>query len=369
VNVGRREAPSTSADGRGLLVVGGQSDAGQEIRRLAASTGIATQGIESAELTEAIWSRSGLVLVDAGCAEAVRSAALSRRPGVLLAATRPPGPEVWSAAVAIGVEQVLELPAEQPRLLDRLTEVANGPGPLGILVAVAGGCGGAGASTLAVALALSAAKSGQQPVLIGADPWDGGIDVTLGAEDVPGPRWPDLAGVSGRLSSEAILDGLPSAHGVRFLSSARARPSTVPAPALSAVVTAARRTGGPVVVDLPRGGAESGRWLGGLVDLGVVVCPATVSGALATRALVTESGWTAPSFRIVVRNGVGGRDIDRAALAAAVGIPVILALREDSHLSRQRRRGEPPQPRRRSNLAKSCAVLWQLAADRAEQAR
>lgn len=356
-----------SGDGGRLVFVGPESDVRDEVLRLAATTGVLARAIEVAQLFDANWSGPDLVVIDAVCADQICSAALARRSGVLIVTTSRPGAGVWSAAVTIGAEQVLELPTGQPWLIDRLTDVARGSGPLGILVAVIGGCGGAGASTLAAALALSAARSGQQPVLLGADPWDGGIDIALGAEDVPGPRWPDLAGVSGRLSTAAILDGLPYAHGVRFLSSARSHPSRIPLPALSAVVTAARHTGGPVIVDLPRGAAESGRWLGGVVDLGLMVCSATVASALASRAMVTELGWTAANSGIIVRFGLG-HDIDDDALSDAVGLPVLLRVREDSHLPRQRQRGEPPGPRRRSHLAKSCATLWELAAERHGQA-
>jgi len=365
----RRDLPIPPSDGRGLLVVGAGSEVGAELVRLAATAGVATEVIEPAQLTDAIWSTPHLVMVDAESADQVCRAALPRRTGVLIVTTARPGAELWSAAVSIGVEEVLELPAGQAGLVDRLTDAAGGSGPLGILIAVTGGSGGAGASTLAAALAVSAARSGQQPVLLGADPWDGGIDVALGAEGVPGPRWPDLAGISGRLSSTAILDGLPQTHGVRFVSSARTHPSRVPLPALCAVVTAARRTGGPVVVDVPRGSGETARWLGGVLDLGLVVCPATVSGALAARASVAETGWTARNAGVVVRCGLG-RDIHDDALATAVGLPVILALREHAALSKQRRRGEPPGPRRRNSgqLAKSCTALWKFAATRQDRA-
>lgn len=346
----------------GLLVVGPDSEVRAEVIRLAASTGVAAAPIEVAELTEVTWSGAELVVLDAGCADQVCSADLPRRPGVLIVTPTAPGAGLWAAAVRIGAEQVLAGPAGQASLLDRLSDVVSGTGPLGTLLAVIGGSGGAGATTLATALAVSAARSGRQPVLLGADPWDGGIDVTLGAEDVAGPRWPDLAGVSGRLSTTAILDGLPSAHGVRFLSSARSHPSKIPLPALSAVISAARRTGGPVIVDLPRGAEESARWLGRVIDLGLMVCAPTVSSALASRSLAAELGWSATNAGIVVRPGLG-RDIDDDALTTAVGLPVLLRVREDSAVLSQRQRGEPPGPRRHSHLARSCASLWQLAAE------
>lgn len=358
----RRDLPAGSPDTGRLLFVGPDSDIRTEVLRLAAAVGLPAQAVEAAELGHGMWSAPELVVIEAGCADQVCSAALPRRSGVLIVTTARPGAGLWSTAVRIGAEQVLELPAGQTWLGDRLAELADGSGPLGILIAVIGGCGGAGASTLAAALALNAARSGQQPVLLGADPWDGGIDIVLGAEDVGGPRWPDLAAVSGRLSTSAILDGLPNAHGVRFLSSARRHPSRIPLPALSAVVTAARRTGGPVVVDLPRGAEESARWLGGVADLGLMLCSATVPGVLASRAMVAELAWTAANSGLVVRHG-RGHEINDDALADTVGLPVILRMREESQLRREAQRGEPPGRRRRGRLAKSSAALWQLAAE------
>lgn len=350
-----------------LLAIGADSGLRDEVLRLGAATGVDSLAIDVDELNAAIWSDSELVVIDAGSAYALASAGLPRRSDVLIVTTGRPGASLWSAAVNVGAEQVVELPAGERWLAERLSDIAGGSGPVGAVVAVIGGCGGAGATTLAGALALSAARAGHQPVLLGVDPWDGGIDIALGAEDVPGPRWPDLAGVSGRLPVAAILDGLPQAYGVRFLSSDRTKPAPVPLPALSAVVTAARRAGGPVIVDLPRACSDSARWIGGVLDLGLVVCPATVAGALASRALAAELGWNAATSGIVVRPGLG-RDVDDADLTAAVGLPVMLRIDEDPHLARQRQRAAPPGPRRRSRLANSCATLWQMALDRQARA-
>lgn len=347
-----------------VLVIGPESELRDEVLRLAATTGVPAQTIDPRELSQGPWTAAALVVIDAGCADQVSALALPRRSGVLIVAPGSPSVALWAAAVSIGVEQVLEVPAGQAWLAERLSDVASGLGPLGTLIAVIGGCGGAGASTLAVALALSAVGSGHEPVLIGADPWDGGIDITLGAEDVPGPRWPDLATISGRLSSTAILDGLPQAHGVRFLSSARSHPSgPVPLPALSAVVTAAVRTGGPVVLDLPRAAPDMARWVGAVADLCLMVCSATVGGVLAARSLSAELGWAASNSGIVVRVGLGS-DVDDVALASTVGLPVLVRLREETQLVKDSRQGEPPGRRRRSRLARSCVDLWQLAAQR-----
>ena len=351
---------AASAAGGCVLVVGSDAAVREEVLRSAAATGVRAETVEPADLTAAGWSDAGLVVIDAAAATQVSVLGLPRRPGVLIVGLSPPSVGLWAAAVAVGVEQVLDLPGGQAGLIDRMSDVANGSGPFGPLVAVVGGCGGAGASTLAVALALSAVTSGRRPVLLGTDQLDGGIDIVLGAEDVPGPRWPDLADISGRLPSAAIQDGLPFAHGVRFVSSARHRPAAVGTAALSAVVTAARRTGEPVIVDLPRAVAESTRWLGGVLDLGVLVCPATVSGALASRALVAKLRWSASNSGIAVRRGLG-RDITDDALAAAVGLPVRTRIPEDPRLLSRQQHGEPPGLRRRSGLAKCCAGLWRWA--------
>lgn len=355
----RQDLASRSLDGR-LLVVGPPSGLREEVLRLAAATGVLAHSVEAAQLSGTNWSDPHLILVDAVSVAEVCAAAMPRRSGVLIVTSAPPEEGVWSAAVGIGAEQVLELPGAEARLVDRLSDVVGGSEPLGALVAIIGGCGGAGASTLASALAVNAARAGQQPVLLGADPWDGGIDLCLGGEAVPGPRWPDLAAVSGRLSTAAILEGLPEVHGVRFLSSDRSQPTQVPLAALSAVVDAARRTGGPVIVDLPRGTGEAARWLGGVVDLGLVVSSATVPAALATRGLVAELAWAPGNCGLVLRPELG-RDIDDLAISGAVGLPVVARLRQDRMVPRQRQRGEPPAGH--GSLAKACAALWRLAAD------
>lgn len=345
-----------------VLFVGEDSDVRADVLRLAAAAGTAADCVEAPDLNQTLWTGSDLVVIDGRCADQVETGVLGRRAGVLIATSDRPTLDLWSTAVTLGVEQVLEIPAARSALLDRLTDLCTGTGPLGALVVVVGGSGGAGASTTAVALALSAARSGSDPVLLGTDPWDGGIDVVLGAEDVPGPRWAELTGVSSRLSSPAILAGLPQAHGVRFLSSTRRQPVRVPQAALRAVVEAARRTGGPVIIDLPRQD-EAASWLGPTADLALVVCPATVSGALASRSLVAGLAWSAGNCGIVIRRGFKP-EIGSDPIARAIGLPVIAEIREDRRLPAQRRRGEAPGLRSRSALARSCDALWHAVADR-----
>lgn len=67
---------------------------------------------------------------------------------------------VWQRAVEIGADHVLMLPDGEPWLVDRIADVAEGVGRPALTVGVIGGRGGAGASTLACALAVTSAREG-----------------------------------------------------------------------------------------------------------------------------------------------------------------------------------------------------------------
>ena len=73
----------------------------------------------------------------------------------------------------------------------------EGVGRPALTVGVIGGRGGAGASTLACALAVTAARDGRRTMLVDGDPLGGGLDVLLGGEQAGGLRWPDFAASRG----------------------------------------------------------------------------------------------------------------------------------------------------------------------------
>ena len=91
------------------------------------------------------------------------------------------------------------------------------------VVTVVGGRGGAGATTVSAAMALAAAREGGQVLLLDLDPYGGGIDVALGAEDVPGLRWPDLTGDRSALPG-AVVEALPRLGSLSVLSWDRGDP-------------------------------------------------------------------------------------------------------------------------------------------------
>src|SRR5437879_9450609 len=83
----------------------------------------------------------------------------------------------------------------------------------GPVIGVLSGCGGAGASVLAAVLAAAAERC----MLIDCDHLGGGIDVLLGCERVPGPRWRHVRLRGGELDPSVLLDGLPRWRDVSFL--------------------------------------------------------------------------------------------------------------------------------------------------------
>ena len=267
---------------------------------------------------------------------------LPRRPGVVVVSGEELEPSGWAAAVELGAERVLRLPADEAWLLARAAGAGRAAVQEGPLAVVGGSSGGAGASTLAASLALAAAGT-STVLLVDADPWGGGLDLLLGAERCEGLRWPDLSELRGRVSGEALLAALPEVGGVSVLAAGRGAATDVSEEALLAAVGAARSEGWPVVVDVPRPGtAAPSRAIEAVLaaaDLSALVVPARLRGAWAARLLAAADGpWSAA--RLVVRPLPGGLSV--AEVADLDGRPVVAELRHDRAALARGERGEPP---------------------------
>ncbi len=163
--------------------------------------------------------------------------------------------DVWRFAVELGAEHVVELPDGERWLLDAFRECAEGPVRGGVVVPILGGSGGVGTSTLSANLAIVGSQSGARSLVIDADPWGGGIDLLLGAEEATGARWPDLREVSGHLPAGHLEASLPRVADVSILSCARDGSGADQGPSvdtMSAVLRSARRSHDLVLVDCPR---------------------------------------------------------------------------------------------------------------------
>lgn len=282
--------------------------------------------------------------------------ALPRRAGVVVATREEPAAEDFEAAFAVGAERLVVLPRDEGWLVERAATAVREPVEPGSLTVVGGCTGGAGASTLATALALTAERS----LLVDADGAGGGLDLLLGAEWADGLRWPDLAGLRGRVDGAAVLASLPVAHGVHVLAPQRDAPAEVPAEALLAVVSAARAQGHPVVVDLPHRAPLLADAVLADADLAVLVVPARVRALAAAGPLLEGGAWSRAV--VVARTAPGG--LSPAEVGAALGRPVVAELGHDRSALVRGERGEPPQVGARSPFGQVARTLQARTARR-----
>ncbi|WP_308123293.1 septum site-determining protein Ssd [Modestobacter marinus] len=333
------------------LVVSSDDALLDDLLRLLAAAGATAELTSGSGALRRAHRDAPLVLLGADVLARAPVRSLPRRPGVLVTALGEPGTEVWAAAVEVGAERVVVLPRDETWLVERVAAAVRAPARPGWVAVVTGACGGAGASTLATALALTARPAMPDGVLlVDGDGCAAGLDLLLGAERAQGLRWPDLFGLSGRVSGAALLAALPEAHGVPVLAASRDVAHEVPPEALLAVAAGARESGCGVVVDLPRssGAAET---LLAEADLAVLLVPARLRAAAAARVLLHgDPAHVAPwsAAQVVTRPVPGG--LSRAEVADVVGRPVLAELGPDRAAVARSERGEPPAVSARSPL-------------------
>lgn len=283
-----------------------------------------------------LWVASEHVVVDAESAQRCAEAALPRRSGVHLVCPGPPGLPEWRAATAVGAESVLGLADGEAELVTALARRAGGRDGRGPVLAVVGGRGGAGASTLAAALALTVPMRdrARRSLLVDCDVHGGGLDLLVGAEHRPGLRWPALLIEGGAVSAAALHAALPGAgERVSVLSCGRGPGTEEPAPAaVTAVVDAGRAAGDVVVCDVPRHSSGVAEVVVGLSDVVVVVIRAQVRAVAAAETLLARLRDQHSNVVAVVRGpspgGLRGEEI-----ADLLGLPVLATMRPEPGLA------------------------------------
>jgi secretion/DNA translocation related CpaE-like protein len=256
---------------------------------------------------------------------------------------------------------VVSLPDGESWLVAALAEAAEGGQGGGAVLAVVGGRGGAGASVLATAVAVTAVRAGERALLVDCDPLGGGLDLVLGAEDLGGLRWPGFGAGGGRVPATALHAALPAPEvdgsgGLAVLSCDRSTDGPSAA-AVSSVLDSGRRAGETVVCDLPRYPTDAVLVALGAADLTVVVVPADVrSCAAAARVAAVVGEHAGPAVGVVVRGPTPG-GVTPEEVAAALGLPLIAAMRPEPGLVRALERGTAPGRRRGPLATASTAVL------------
>jgi secretion/DNA translocation related CpaE-like protein len=349
---------------RGLVMVS-DPELLDAILRLAAAAGCELQRTVDAAQARRHWAEAPLVLLDAAAAQQCTQAGLPRRGGVVVAVRGEPPPPVWRHAVAIGAEHVIALPEAESWLVAALTEAAEGHHRTGAVLAVVGGRGGAGASVLAAAVAVTAVREGGRTLLVDCDPLGGGLDLVLGAEDLGGLRWPEIGVAGGRVPASALHAALPTPPVAQrgggelgVLSCDRSAHGPSPA-AVAAVLDAGRRAGETVVCDLPRYPTDAAVAALGAADLTVLVVPADVRSCAAGARVAAVLAEHAGTLRLVVRGPAPG-GIDAAEVTRALGLPLLAAMRPEPGLARALERGSAPGRPRGPLAGAAHAVLAEL---------
>ncbi|WP_088284538.1 septum site-determining protein Ssd [Kineosporia sp. A_224] len=314
------------------------------------------------------WGQAPLVLVGADVADPGHDGhpaglrETGARGPVVVVSPGPPDGDVWRHALGLGADHVAVLPEGESWLVDRFVDAVSGP-PGGAVVGVAGGRGGAGASTLAVTLALAAARRRLRAVLVDGDPLGGGIDLLLGAEGAPGLRWADVADVHGRLQPGLLTTTCPDVDGVRVLSwgagalSERTsgeggRPAALATPAaVAAVLDAAAREADLTVVDLPRALGEAGEAALDRCRAVLLVVPAEVRAVAAAARLVATVQAHVAEVRLVVR-GPAPSGLPAQTVAGLLDLPLAAALPPEPGLAAALDRGEAAAVRPRGALGR-----------------
>ncbi len=299
-----------------------------EVVRLASSVALEVQVTPDLSAAASHWLGAPLIII--GSDVVTHANPLGRRARIIVAHMEEDHEDavaqrdMWRFAVEVGAEHVVELPDGERWLMDSLRECAEGPPRNGTVIAILGGSGGIGASTLAVNLAITAARTGVRSLLIDADPWGGGLDLVLGAEDVTGARWSDLHNVAGQLPSGHLEAALPRVADISVLACSRTESDLPPLETMSAVLQSGRRSHDLVVVDCSR-----------CTDELLTTVVASCSGAVlvvgdhvrSTAAAARRFAWLHTHVgAVAVVQACSPRGIAREDVSRALGVDVIASL-------------------------------------------
>ncbi len=326
-----------------------------ELLRLAAAAGITPDVAPDCAAALRGWSAAPLVLLGADLAEEMAHVSPARRPGVHVVVWGAVPDELFRTALAVGAEDVTELPRSDTWLIETLTDLGDDGRSRGLVLGVVGGSGGAGATTFACALAQVAAGRGPA-VVIDCDPLGPGVDRVLGVEALDGFRWDALCQTTGRLSGRALREALPRRGQLGVLSWYSGSAGTLQPFAVREALSAARRGHDAVVLDLPRSPQPVVDELVSRCDQVLMVVVPTVAGVASAARTCARLG-SPPHLRLLLRGqGLAARDVGRAT-----GVTVVAEMREQRGLAEAIDLGLGPMRSRRGPLGRAALEVWERA--------
>ena len=338
------------------LVITGDPELLDDLLRLAAAGSAEVTVSADATGARAAWASAAFVVVGADCLAELARLRPPPRSGVILVAGRGRPEPPWPLAEAARAEHVVVLPDAEAWLVDRFTDHAAGEPTRARVVAIVGGSGGAGASVLATALAVTARRRGLDTLLIDGDPLGGGVDLVLGWERMQGLRWPELVDARGRVNPPALVAALPGEGSLAVLSFDRTDLTGAPAPAMAAALDAGRRGRDLVVIDLPRWFDEASLMALTAADRCYLVVPAEIRACAAAERMAAVVGQHCPAIAVVVRAVIPG-GIRAEEVAEALALPLAGVMAQEPRLARSWRSGDPPARSGRGPLAELCRDL------------
>lgn len=347
----------THTDGAGRpLIVTADSARRDGLLRLCAAVGVTPDVAADVAAARRAWPAASCVVVGTDCL-GLLVGAVDRRDGIaIIAPDAPADTAQWANAVAIGAEGMYALPDDEAAIVELLASSADRGDRDAVVLGVVGGSGGCGASTVAAALAISAARQHIAALLVDADPLGGGIDILVGNEDARGLRWPDLAATQGRVNGESLRQVLPRASDLSVLSWDRGDLDTIPPESMHSVLSAGRRSHDLVVVDVPRHLDAAAEEAVGRANCLLLVVSAEIRAIAAAQRVLARLRPHCGDIRLVVR-GPGPTGLGADVVAGTLAVPLAATLRADRKLAELVDDGLGPLARRRSPLASTCSVI------------
>src|SRR5215467_14376841 len=159
------------------LAITGDDGLLDDLVRIAAASGTYLEVSADASSSRRAWATAPLVLVGGDVVTELARASPPRRRDVLVVSHPVDEAAFWEGAVELGAERVIRLPDGEQWLATRIADAVDGASREAVTVGVVGGRGGAGASTLAAALAVTGVREGCAGFLVDGDPLGGGIEL------------------------------------------------------------------------------------------------------------------------------------------------------------------------------------------------